>query len=66
MIRGVMKMSSSRLSSVCSSRLNSKPRSGTLLSPGVRDCVACMLAGGHALALGHPRELVELMESYRT
>src|SRR5688572_25364886 len=41
MIRGVMKMRSSRLSSVTSSRLNSKPRSGTRLSPGVRDCVVC-------------------------
>jgi hypothetical protein len=24
------------------------------------------LAGGHTLALSHPRELVELMESYRS
>ena len=36
MIRGVMKINSSRLSSVSSCRLNNQPRSGILCSPGVR------------------------------
>src|SRR6185436_4224989 len=40
-IFGVMKISSSRLASESSSRLNSQPRSGSRYSPGVRSWCTC-------------------------